>query len=55
MLAYAPRPAGHAVRPRTLILIIAGHLFAIGAVIYAAYGYRHSKLGQGVAVQTKDT
>ena len=29
--------------------------FVIGAVIYAAYGYRHSKLGQGQVVQTKDT
>lgn len=29
--------------------------FLIGVVIYAAYGYRHSKLGHGVAVQTKDT
>jgi hypothetical protein len=27
----------------------------IGVVIYAAYGYRHGKLGQGQAVQTKDT
>ena len=29
--------------------------FLLGVVIYAAYGYRHSKLGRGVAVQTKDT
>jgi basic amino acid/polyamine antiporter, APA family len=29
--------------------------FLIGVIIYAAYGYRHSKLGHGVAVQTKDT
>jgi APA family basic amino acid/polyamine antiporter len=29
--------------------------FVIGVVIYAAYGYRHSKLAQGQVVQTKDT
>jgi APA family basic amino acid/polyamine antiporter len=28
--------------------------FLIGAVIYATYGYRHSKLGQGHVVQTDD-
>jgi APA family basic amino acid/polyamine antiporter len=29
--------------------------FILGAIIYAAYGYRHSKLGQGAVVQTDDT
>ena len=29
--------------------------FLIGVVIYAAYGYRHSKLGHGEVVQTEDT
>ncbi|WP_051549209.1 amino acid permease [Nocardioides sp. URHA0032] len=29
--------------------------FVIGVVIYAVYGYRHSKLGHGTVVQTKDT
>ncbi len=29
--------------------------FVIGVVIYATYGYRHSKLGQGRVVQTDDT
>lgn len=29
--------------------------FVLGAVVYAAYGYRHSKLGQGQVVQTDDT
>lgn len=28
--------------------------FVIGAIVYAAYGYRHSKVGQGEAVQTDD-
>jgi APA family basic amino acid/polyamine antiporter len=28
--------------------------FLIGVVIYAAYGYRHSRLGHGQVVQTKD-
>ena len=28
--------------------------FLIGALIYAAYGYRHSRLGRGEAVQTDD-
>jgi APA family basic amino acid/polyamine antiporter len=28
--------------------------FVIGVVIYAAYGYRHSRLGQGHVVQTDD-
>ncbi|HWC20827.1 MAG TPA: amino acid permease [Flexivirga sp.] len=28
--------------------------FLIGAIVYAAYGYRHSKVGQGEAVQTND-
>jgi APA family basic amino acid/polyamine antiporter len=26
--------------------------FVVGIVIYAAYGYRHSKLGRGEVVQT---
>ncbi len=26
----------------------------LGVIVYAAYGYRHSKIGQGVVVQTKD-
>jgi APA family basic amino acid/polyamine antiporter len=29
--------------------------FLIGLVIYAAYGYRHSRLGHGEVVRTKDT
>ncbi len=29
--------------------------FVIGAVIYATYGYRHSKLGRGQVVKTDDT
>jgi basic amino acid/polyamine antiporter, APA family len=29
--------------------------FLIGVVVYAVYGYRHSKLGHGTVVQTKDT
>lgn len=29
--------------------------FVIGVVIYASYGYRHSLLGRGRVVQTKDT
>lgn len=28
--------------------------FLLGGIVYAAYGYRHSKLGQGVVVQTND-
>jgi hypothetical protein len=28
--------------------------FVLGVVVYAAYGYRRSHLGQGVVVQTKD-
>lgn len=28
--------------------------FVIGALVYALYGYRHSRLGQGEAVQTED-
>lgn len=28
--------------------------FVLGAVVYAAYGYRHSKLGRGQVVQTDD-
>jgi APA family basic amino acid/polyamine antiporter len=28
--------------------------FILGAIIYATYGYRHSKLGQGEVVQTDD-
>ena len=28
--------------------------FLIGAVVYAAYGYRHSKLGKGEVVETND-
>jgi len=28
--------------------------FLIGALVYALYGYRHSRLGQGEAVQTED-
>ena len=35
MLAYAPRPYREARHPRTLILIVAGHLFALGAVMSA--------------------
>lgn len=35
MLAYAPRSHREALRPRTLILIVAGHLFALGAVMSA--------------------
>ena len=29
--------------------------FILGAITYATYGYRHSKLGQGEVVQTDDT
>jgi APA family basic amino acid/polyamine antiporter len=29
--------------------------FVIGAVSYATYGYRHSKLGRGQVVKTDDT
>jgi APA family basic amino acid/polyamine antiporter len=29
--------------------------FVIGVVVYAAYGYRHSRLARGEVVQTKDT
>ncbi len=28
--------------------------FVIGAIVYATYGYRHSKLGKGQVVQTDD-
>ncbi len=28
--------------------------FVLGAIVYATYGYRHSKLGQGAVVQTDD-
>ncbi|MEO7787557.1 MAG: energy transducer TonB [Sphingomicrobium sp.] len=35
MLAYAPRSHRAAVRPRTMILIVAGHLFVLGAVMSA--------------------
>lgn len=37
MLAYAPRAHQAAARPRTLILIAAGHLFALGAVMSARF------------------
>jgi len=29
--------------------------FILGAIIYATYGYRHSKLGQGKVIQTDDS
>jgi len=29
--------------------------FLLGIVIYASYGYRHSKLGRGEVVHTDDT
>jgi len=28
--------------------------FVVGMLIYAFYGYRHSKLGQGIIVHTKN-
>lgn len=52
MLAYAPRAHRERPHPRTLILIFAGHVFAIGAVMSAKMDLPQKILGGPLVVET---